>query len=70
LSHLPKELSETPEDSDETTLELVSELQKSIIIKLNPTIEYRIRTLQISEKDAPRHHCTTASMSSTLNEET
>jgi hypothetical protein len=28
------------------------------------------RTLQISENDAPRHHCMTASMSSTLNEDT
>ena len=28
----------------------------------------RAYTLQMSEKEAPRHHCTTASMSSTLND--
>lgn len=34
----------------------------------NAEHEIRELTLQISEKDAPRHHCTTASISSTLND--
>jgi hypothetical protein len=71
LRHLSYQFLQSSENPNQTAFELIRELRKVRIVNHHFQEERSIveSTLQISVNDAPLHHCTTASISSTLKDE-